>query len=75
MKIDGFSVEGRYFTGNISNLSIYTTALTTAEIENLYNQSSVLYDHCINKHDIKKLICSPIMNSDNKLYYGCIGIC
>lgn len=37
------------------------------EIENFYNQSSVLYDFAINKHDIQKLVCSPIMNSDNKL--------
>ncbi len=44
-----------------------TKIFNREDIENFYNQSSVLYDHCINKHNIKKLICSPIMNSDNKL--------
>lgn len=44
-----------------------TKIFNREEIENFYNQSSVLYDFTVNKHDIQKLVCSPIMNSENKL--------
>lgn len=37
------------------------------DIENFYNQSSVLYDFCIDKMSINDLICSPILNQDNQL--------
>lgn len=36
------------------------------DIENFYNQSSVLYDFCL-KWDISTVIASPILNSDNEL--------
>ena len=44
-----------------------TKIFNRKEIENFYNQSSVLYDFAINKHNIQKLVCSPIMNNENKL--------
>ena len=37
------------------------------DIENFYNQSSVLYDFAIDKMQINDLICSPILNQENQL--------
>lgn len=37
------------------------------DIENFYNQSSVLYDFCTDKVHINDLICSPILNQENQL--------
>ena len=37
------------------------------DIENFYNQSSVLYDYCTSKIQINDLICSPILNQENQL--------
>jgi len=37
------------------------------DIENFYNQSSVLYDFSINQMHINDLICAPILNKENKL--------
>lgn len=36
-------------------------------IEKFYNQSSVLYDICINKNHITGLIVAPLLNRDNQL--------
>lgn len=37
------------------------------DIENFYNQSSVLYDYSINRMHINDLICAPILNQSNQL--------
>ena len=44
-----------------------TEIFTRNDIENFYNQSSVLYDYCVNRMKINSLICSPILNQDNQL--------
>ena len=44
-----------------------TEIFTRKDIENFYNQSSVLYDYCVNRMKINSLICSPILNQDNQL--------
>ena len=36
-------------------------------IEKFYNQSSVLYDICINKNHVTGLIVAPLLNKDNQL--------
>ena len=36
-------------------------------IEKFYNQSSVLYDICINKNHVTGLIVAPLLNRDNQL--------
>ena len=36
-------------------------------IEKFYNQSSVLYDICINKNHITGLLVAPLLNKDNQL--------
>ena len=37
------------------------------DIENFYNQSSVLYDFCINKYKVHDIVASPILNSLNEI--------
>lgn len=44
-----------------------TEIFTRKDIEDFYNQSSVLYDYCVNRMKINSLICSPILNQDNQL--------
>lgn len=44
-----------------------TKIFNKKDIENFYNLSSVLYDFCINRMNVNDLICSPILNQDNKL--------
>jgi len=39
----------------------------TKDIDNFYDQSSVLYDYCTDKMHINDLICSPILNQENQL--------
>lgn len=48
----------------ISNGDIHV--FNKKDIENFYNQSSVLYDFCL-KWDITSIIASPILNSNNEL--------
>jgi len=36
-------------------------------VQSFYNQSSVLYDFCVNRFNIHELVCAPLMNKDNKL--------
>lgn len=48
----------------ISNGDIHV--FNKKDIENFYNQSSVLYDFCL-KWDIESIITSPILNSNNEL--------
>ena len=43
-----------------------TVLFTKQDIENFYNQSSVLYDFC-EKHKINSLIISPLINKDQQL--------
>ena len=43
-----------------------TVLFTKQDIEDFYNQSSVLYDFC-NKHNIHSLIASPLINKDQRL--------
>jgi len=71
--VHSMSVETRNMPYNI--LSPITSVIQNGEtklfnrkdIENFYNQSSVLYDFTINKMNINSLICSPILNQDNQL--------
>jgi hypothetical protein len=43
-----------------------TVLFTKQDIEDFYNQSSVLYDFC-EKHEITSLIVSPLINKDQQL--------
>lgn len=70
--VHSMSIETRNMPYNI--LSPITTDIQDGnikvynknDIENFYNQSSVLYDFSNNMH-INDLICSPILNKDNLL--------
>ena len=44
-----------------------TKIFNKKDIENFYNQSSVLYDFSINRMYINNLVCAPILNQENKL--------
>ena len=71
--IHSMSLETRNMPYNI--LSPITSIIQNGEIkvfnrkdiENFYNQSSVLYDFSINQMHINDLICSPILNKENQL--------
>ena len=43
-----------------------TVLFTKEDIEDFYNQSSVLYDFCL-KHNINDLIVAPLNNKDQQL--------
>jgi len=44
-----------------------TKIFNNKDIESFYDQSSVLYNFCVDKMHINDLICAPIMNEENQL--------
>ena len=52
----------------LKNLTLgYDKDIILKDIENFYNQSSVLYDFCINKYRVHDIVASPILNSLNEI--------
>ena len=71
--IHSMSIETRNMPYNIlSPITIHIQngdikVFNRKDIENFYNQSSVLYDFCI-RHQINDMIVAPLINKDNSLF-------